>query len=131
MEIPGRSNRSGDRVSFTSHPGTKLGCLAVALTAALFWWPVTNAATTRATVTLPIEVVGENGTTASVTFEIPAGRAREVRSLRMQIHGLAYRDMASVQVNSGDWMPLNNDTVAVAEPGKSYGGIGGGSRRSK
>jgi hypothetical protein len=44
----------------------------------------------------------------------------------MQIHGLAYRDIASVQVNSGGWVPLNNDTVAVAEPGKSYGGIGGG-----
>ena len=44
----------------------------------------------------------------------------------MQIHGLAYRDMVSVQVNSSDWLPLNNDTVAVAEPGKSYGGIGGG-----
>src|SRR5207249_8283580 len=24
------------------------------------------------------------------------------------------------------WFSLNNDTVAVAEPGKSYGGIGGG-----
>ena len=30
------------------------------------------------------------------------------------------------RVNAGDWLPLNNDTVAVAEPGKSYGGIGGG-----
>jgi len=44
----------------------------------------------------------------------------------MQIHGLAYPDMASVQVNSGSWLSLNNGTVAVAEPGKSYGGIGGG-----
>jgi len=44
----------------------------------------------------------------------------------MQIHGLSYADMASVQVNESPWFSLNNDTVAVAEPGKSYGGIGGG-----
>jgi len=44
----------------------------------------------------------------------------------MQVHGLSYRDMASVQLNAGDWVPLNNSTVEVAEPGKSYGGIGGG-----
>jgi hypothetical protein len=44
----------------------------------------------------------------------------------MQIHNLAYADMVSVQLNDAPWMPLNNETVAVAEPGKSYGGIGGG-----
>ena len=44
----------------------------------------------------------------------------------MQIHGLSYADMVSVQVNASAWFSLNNDTVAVAEPGKSYGGIGGG-----
>jgi hypothetical protein len=82
--------------------------------------------TVLARVTLPVEVVGENGTTASMTVEVPAARAREVHSLWMQIHNLAYADMVSVQVNAGDWMTLNNRTVAVAEPGKSYGGIGGG-----
>ncbi|HYW43082.1 MAG TPA: hypothetical protein VE959_09500 [Bryobacteraceae bacterium] len=79
----------------------------------------------QAVVPLPIEVVGENDTTASVTVEVPARRAREIRSLWMQVHGLAYPDMVSVQVNSGGWLSLNNGTVAVAEPGKSYGGIGG------
>jgi hypothetical protein len=44
----------------------------------------------------------------------------------MQIHNLSYRDIASVQINNSQWFTLNNDTVAVAEPGKSYGGIGGG-----
>src|ERR1700674_2655914 len=44
----------------------------------------------------------------------------------MQIHGLSYADMVSVQVNKSAWFALNNDTVAVAEPAKSYGGIGGG-----
>ncbi len=104
MEIP-------DRARFV--------IFAVAIAAAAFASP-------QAPITLPIEVVGENGATASVTFEIPLHPGREFRSLRMQVHGLAYRDMASVQVNSSDWMPLNNDTVTVAEPGWSYGGIGGG-----
>jgi hypothetical protein len=44
----------------------------------------------------------------------------------MQVHGLAYADMVSVEVNRGAWISLNNDAAAVAEPGKSYGGIGGG-----
>ena len=100
----------------------QLARVAAVIAAAVFSCPATRAAT----VTLPVEVVGENGTTASVTVEVPAGRARELRSLWMQIHGLAYPDMVSVQINSSDWLPLNNDTVAVAEPGKSYGGIGGG-----
>jgi len=44
----------------------------------------------------------------------------------MQVHGLGYADMVSVQVNTSAWFSLNNDTTTVAEPGKSYGGIGGG-----
>ena len=79
-----------------------------------------------ARVTLPVEVVGESGTTASVNVEVPVGRARQVRSLWMQIHNLAYPDMMSVQVNDSNWMSLNNHTVSIAEPGKSYGGISGG-----
>ena len=79
-----------------------------------------------ARVTLPVEVVGESGTTASVNVEVPVGRARQVRSLWMQIHNLAYADMMSVQVNGSNWMSLNNHTVSIAEPGKSYGGISGG-----
>ena len=99
-----------------------LSASATVIAAAVLSFPVTAATA----VILPIEVVGENGATASVTVEIPPGRAGEPRSLWMQIHGLAYRDMASVQVNSSDWLPLSNDTVSVAEPGRSYGGIGGG-----
>jgi hypothetical protein len=77
-------------------------------------------------VRLPVEVVGEGGTTSGATVDVPPDRAREARSLWMQIHGLTYAGMMSVRVNEGPWSPINNDTVAVAEPGKSYGGIGGG-----
>jgi len=77
-------------------------------------------------VTLPVEGVGENGTTSSVTVQIPTPLARQVRSLWIEIHGLSYAGMVSVEINEGNWVSLNNDTVSVAEPGKSYGGIGGG-----
>jgi len=79
-----------------------------------------------AAVVLPIEVVGVDGTVASATVDVPEARAGQVRSLWMQIHGLAYPDMVSVQINAGAWLTLNNETAAVAEPGRSYGGIGGG-----
>jgi len=77
-------------------------------------------------VTLPVEVVGPDGSSNSATVDVPPAQAAQVRSLWMQIHNLAYADMVSVQLNDAAWMTLNNETVAVAEPGKSYGGIGGG-----
>jgi len=58
-------------------------------------------------------------------MDLPAGAARDVKALRMRIHNLTYADMVSVQVNGGEWVSLNNSSVAVAEPDKSYGGIGG------
>ena len=96
--------------------------LAVLIILFCSWLPGAMAAT----VTLPIEVLGENGATSSVTVQVPARSAREVKSMWMQIHNLSYPDIASVQINNSQWFTLNNDTVAVAEPGKSYGGIGGG-----
>jgi hypothetical protein len=79
-----------------------------------------------APVPLPIEVTGADGATATITVDVPEAQASRVRSLWMQIHGLGYADMVSVQINASPWLPLNNDTATVAEPGKSYGGIGGG-----
>jgi len=84
------------------------------------------AGTTTDRMLLPIEVLGANGATASRTVALQDGQAESVRSLWLQIHGLGYAEQASVQVNTGAWIPLNNDTVTIAEPGRSYGGIGGG-----
>src|SRR2546428_717064 len=55
-------------------------------------------------VTLPVEVVGENGTTSSVTVEIPTPLARQVRSLWIEIHGLSYAGMVRVEINEGSWV---------------------------
>jgi hypothetical protein len=77
-------------------------------------------------VILPIEVLSASGTTASRTVALQPAQADSVQSLWLQLHGVRYADQASVQVNSATWIPLNNSTVTIAEPGKSFGGIGGG-----
>jgi hypothetical protein len=106
--------------------GPRLRRLAANLAVGVFASSPASVAAAGTTVVLPVEIVGENGTTSSVVVDVPARRAREVRALWMQIHGVSFADMVSVQVNRSVWFSLNNDTVAVAEPGKSYGGIGGG-----
>ena len=75
---------------------------------------------------LPIEVLGADGTTVTRTFALQAATADSIRFLWLQIHGLRYADQASVQVNQSAWMPLQNNTVTIAEPARSFGGIGGG-----
>ncbi len=74
-----------------------------------------------APVRLPVEVTGGDGATRSVTVTVK----ESVRSLWMQIHGLEYADEVSVRVNDGAWVALNNKSVALGEPERSYGGIGG------
>jgi hypothetical protein len=82
--------------------------------------------TTTDRILLPIEVLGANGTTVSKTVTLQAGQAGSIRFLWLQIHGVRYADQASIQINTSAWIPLNNNTVTIAEPGRSYGGIGGG-----
>ena len=71
-------------------------------------------------------MLGADGTIVNKSITLPSGPAESVRSLWLQVHGLRYADQASVQVNTSAWMPLNNNTVTIAEPGRTYGGIGGG-----
>jgi hypothetical protein len=75
---------------------------------------------------LPIEVLGADGTTVSRTVTLEATQGESVRSLWVRVHGVRYPEQASVQVNASPWIPLTNDTVIVAEPGRTFGGIGGG-----
>src|SRR6185437_16527190 len=77
-------------------------------------------------IVLPIEVLGADGTMVNRSITLPSGPAESVRSLWLQIHGLRYADQASVQVNTSAWVPLNNTTVTIPEPARSFGGIGGG-----
>jgi hypothetical protein len=83
--------------------------------------------TNTGTVTLPIEVLGPNGTTATVSVNIPshASLSGPLR-LWMRIHGLRAETQASVQVNNSAWMPINSSSVTLWGNAAAYGGIGGG-----
>lgn len=75
---------------------------------------------------LPVEVLGEDGTTATRTVTLSEAQCESVTGLWLQVHGVRYPGQASVQVNASPWMPLTNETVNIAEPGRAFGGIGGG-----
>lgn len=79
----------------------------------------------RTRITLPIEIMGADGSVGAVSVDMPPASAIQVRSLWLQVHGLECPDLASVRVNTGPWISLNNVTAIVTEPGRSYGGIGG------
>jgi hypothetical protein len=79
------------------------------------------------TLTMPLEVLGANGTTVSASVTIPSGANLSGQlTLWMQIHGLRSETQASVQVNSSSWMPITSSTVTLLGNAKAYGGIGGG-----
>ncbi len=119
MALRGSAAPSRNR-SFQTPLRTSLAICALLLMEGL------RAAAPPGQVLLPVEVVGPNGATAEVTVSIPDAAEGRVQSLWMQIHGLSYPDMVSVQVNRAPWISLNNQTALVAEPGRSFGGIGGG-----
>jgi hypothetical protein len=81
------------------------------------------------TITLPIEVMGPSGTTASVSFSIASASASLLggtQTLSLQIHGLKYQTESSVQVNNSGWIPINSSNVTLQGLANAYGGIGGG-----
>ena len=104
----------------------RLMWMLCALAGSIFWTDTNPAQTIPARTTLPVEIMGTEGTEAAVALELPQASARQVSCLWLQIHGLEYPDLASVRVNDGAWVPLNNATASVKQPGRAYGGIGGG-----
>ena len=111
---------------FSSEQSTLRSVLMLcALAGSIFWTDANLAEPKRARSTLPVEIMGTEGSMAAVTIELPHASATQVSSLWLQVHGLEYPDLASVRVNDGAWVSLNNGTATVAEPGLSYGGIGG------
>ena len=100
--------------------------LLVRLFLAVLTIPIGSADATSGRMLLPVEVLGADGTTVSRAVTLTAAQSESVRSLWLQVHGLRYQTQASVQVNTSLWIPLRNDTLSVAEPGRTFGGIGGG-----
>jgi hypothetical protein len=87
----------------------------------------TQSGAVSSSITLPVEVVGLDGTTKTASFNVPSGaNLNGTMHLSLQIHGLQYQTQASVQLNSSAWIPINNTTVTLLGPANAYGGIGGG-----
>src|SRR5579863_9013550 len=60
-----------------------------------------------AAITLPIEVMGPEGTVAPpVTVNVPSGQSAGVTGLWLQIHNLSYEYKGSIQVNNSPWIAL-------------------------
>lgn len=79
------------------------------------------------TITLPIEVVGPDGTSAAIGFGIPATASLSgPLTLSLQVHNLKYETMMSVRVNQGAWTPVSTANVTLDAQAAAYGGIGGG-----
>lgn len=78
------------------------------------------------TITLPLEVIGPDGTTVSASFSIPSGTNLTGLTLSMQIHGLRSQNQASLQLNGGVWQPISEGTVTLLGLANAYGGMGGG-----
>jgi hypothetical protein len=77
-------------------------------------------------VTLPVEVLGVEGTTEQRTLSLSSSQAAAARSLWLQINNLSYENKASVQINSGAWLSLNHSTVRFPPKEQGYGGMAHG-----
>ncbi len=86
----------------------------------------TSPVTTSSSIQLPVEVVGPNGFTTAVSFNIPSNSNLTGANLWMQIHGLRFQQQASVKVNQGPWVQISSPTVTLLGNANAFGGIGGG-----
>jgi hypothetical protein len=68
-----------------------------------------------------MEVLGLPGTISSTTFSVPEGGT----TLWLQVHGLNYQSMASIRLNGGRWISLNNTNCVFDGPAARFRGMGG------
>lgn len=78
-----------------------------------------------ADVVMPIEVMGTPSAQKSAPLTLSTAQVTSAKRLFLSLHGLTFEKQASVQVNDGAWLPLNNQTVQIENSAKRYGGIGG------
>ncbi|MEJ1928640.1 hypothetical protein WDZ92_00005, partial [Nostoc sp. NIES-2111] len=80
-------------------------------------------------ISLPIEVMGPNGSTKEIRLEVPEGTSCQPCYLLLRFHGLSYNGQASLQWgDDAPWIPLDETNPAFQVKGlaKVYGGLGGG-----
>jgi len=76
-----------------------------------------------AAIELPVEVLGAEGTMATLRFDLASDAAPLATSLWLQVNNLSYQNKASVRVNDGAWIDLNHGTVQMPEPERARGGM--------
>lgn len=78
-----------------------------------------------ALLTLPVEVLAATKREVPVKFSLTAAQVQRSERVWLKVHGLTFPQQASLRLNGGAYLPLNNATAALEGPGKHYGGIGG------
>jgi len=103
--------------------GLFLGALALVVLAGAFSLPLFERATE--TVSLPIEVLGPDGHTVSVQVHAADGSRTDALYVKAYSIGYPYHlatlreyseDKASIRVNDGDWVDVDNSTVNCVAP---------------
>jgi cytochrome c553 len=100
----------------------------------LFIWQTSSLLSSRAyaQIKLPIEVIGPDGYTEAVSFNL--SDAANIDALYLKAHRLAYRDAStnpgrgakgSVKLNDGPWVDMDNSTVSCYAHEAAYGCLSG------
>ncbi len=85
--------------------------------------PLINPPCSSSKIVLPIEVLGEEGQVVERCFNLDQQQAAKVKRLWLQVNNLSYENKASIQVNNGNWLPLNHQTTEIQYQEKARGGM--------
>ena len=77
-------------------------------------------------ITLPIEVLGTEGTVVAQELNLTQQQANATKHVWLQVNNLGYQNKASVRINNGNWLSLNHQTVDMQTQEKSRGGMTNG-----
>ncbi|MCF6351043.1 MAG: T9SS type A sorting domain-containing protein [Flavobacteriaceae bacterium] len=79
-----------------------------------------------AQITLPVEVLGAEGTIEEREFTLTAAQVTNSKVLWLQVNNLGYQNKASIKINAGSWLTLNHSTTKIQSPEKERGGMSNG-----
>jgi len=68
-----------------------------------------------------LELLGVPGTSVTIGIQVPSGGT----TLWLKAHGLTYQNKASIRVNGGEWVALNNTNCVFDYPADRLNGMGG------
>lgn len=75
---------------------------------------------------LPIEVLGLEGSTVSVTFQLSQTEVDQAERLWIQVNSLDYQDKGAIEINDGGYYLLNHSSVEMQYQEEARGGMAHG-----